>query len=178
MSRSYVVNEARLGPDQSAALYRALLGWAARHGDRFVLRLDRDAYEDADQLSRLQALGESHPVRIEGIPDDAVGRALSAIGRAFGASDELLQVEGALEPGVVSELLRDPPARARGGEISPAEDVLVVKGGRTLYGSYDYAARQMLELEDAELQELRGELEQAGLDPDSIVVVPQPRETP
>ena len=178
MTGTYVINEARLGPDQAAALYRALLEWAGRHGDRFVLRLDPSAYDDPDQLKGLTGLGTSRPARVEGIPDDAVGRALSAIGRAFGASDELVQVEGLLGPGVLSELLRDPPPRARGGEISPAEDVLVMKGDRTLYGSYDYAARQMLELEDAELEEVRRELERAGLEPDSIVVVPTTRETP
>lgn len=170
MTRTYVVDESRLGRDDSAAAYHEVLAWAAARGDRFVLRLDRKAYDDRDQLARLEALGESGPTRVEGIPDDAVGRALSKIGRALGGSEELVEVVGEPGPDFLSELRGDVPAGARGGEIAPVEDVVVLDGDRRVYGSYDYAARQVLELDDDEVEDLRARLAAAGLEREAIAV--------
>jgi hypothetical protein len=51
-------------------------------------------------------------------------------------------------------------------------DVEIERGGRSIYAAYDYGRTQVLELDDAELAELRAVFAAAGADPDRIEPFP------
>jgi hypothetical protein len=169
MRATHVLRDDGLDEAVARALYSAALAWAFDAGDRVVLRVDPSAYDDPAQVDRWRALGGARTVRVEGIPDDLVGRALTSLSRAFGSSDELVEVEAA-PSGELRRALEGPaPTAARGGELAPVEDVFVWSGARTLYAAFDYADRQLFDLDDEQVGQVRAALENAGLDPDRLV---------
>jgi hypothetical protein len=150
----YLIDEKNTSPETSLALYQITLAWAASAGDRFVLGLHDEIYDNPDDFSRLTKLGQpplAPPLAIPGI----------------------VYAEGVPGPPLVEALTcRSAPARATAGDLCPAEIVLIYKGERTLYALYDYGRTQLLDLTPQELDQLRKTTSESGHDPASFIPAP------
>jgi hypothetical protein len=131
-----------------------------------VLHVHRGHYTDPNHVRRLLALG-----RTTRFPPVRTGLLRSILGlRPEGP----LVVQGVPTQTFITELTeRRAPPRAVAGDLSPAEDVELIVGDRILYASYDYGRTQVLELDAAELSDLRSALSASGLDPDAVVSAPE-----
>lgn len=161
----YLIDQHDAEPEMSLKLYRTALAWAAKRGDRFLIRLRRNIYTDSDQLSRLQALGQVTQVTSD-LPPGLIG-ALTA--RLFRGGSDVLQVEGTPGPEFTNELTEHAaPPKAISGDLSPVEDVIVMAGRRVLFAAYDYGRDVLLDLEDEGLESLRRTLREAGLEDERV----------
>jgi len=165
----YLIDERNTEPATSLALYRATLAWASTQGDRFLLGLQSDIYDDPDDLAVLRALGQVAPVP----PTRAPSTGGQPVTTPVALPADLFRVEGVPGEAFVHELTRkQAPARAIAGDLSPAEIVLIFNSNRILYGLYDYGRTQALDLSSEELESLSCALERAGLDPAYVIAAP------
>jgi hypothetical protein len=168
----YFIDEGEIDEATALALYRAILRWAAARADRFVLGLQRNIYDDPDELARLLSLGVSGSAPGSGVPPDLVDRIRQKL---FKGSSKAVQIEGTPNEELIRALTeRAAPPLAVAGDLSPVEDILLLKGKRAFYALYDYGRTQMLDLDNHELESLRQTIQQAGFDP-AIVAVAPPR---
>lgn len=152
----YQVDTRGLDRDGVLALYGALLGWAAARGNRFEIRVETRAYDDAAQLDRLRALGHvTTPV--------ATGDALSRLLKQKFDAD-YIAIQGLPGPSFVEEMTRSgAPARVIVGDACPVDTIVISDGTRPLYVAYDYGTVQILELSDQEKAEAIEQLAHLGL---------------
>jgi hypothetical protein len=151
----YLIDDSRVEPEESLAVYRAVLRWAAIRSDRFALSIDPAVYDDPGEFSVLIGLSRTPPsiaaadsqeIRIEGTPDENFIRVLTG---------------------------REAPPGAVAGDLSPCEDTELYRGSQLLYGCYDYGRTQILVLEDSDIEDLQTTIRQHSFD--WPIIVPAPR---
>lgn len=166
----YMIDEQDLEPDTSLMVYRVTIRWATSRGDSFELNLQRDIYDDMDDVKRFCKLGTVTPLPPLSTPDSFFSRVFAKI---FRISEDIIQIKGNIGDDFIDALTDKPaPRKAVSGDVSPVEDVKVLIGKRILYASYDYGRTQVLYLNFQELKSLRQALKKAGLDPSCIVKAP------
>lgn len=122
MRSSCIVDDVALEPDRARVLYEVVLVWAAGPGERLVLRIRRAHYEEEGDLDRILALGP--PI-------------LKQDGQV--ASPNVVEMEAPADRTVVSSrAAMDVRERAIAGELRPVEDVLILRGDRTIFAISDY----------------------------------------
>jgi hypothetical protein len=144
------IDRGQLEPEVTLELYRAAVRWAAARGTAFEITIEPDAYDDPRDVARLQALGQpvaapqpaTRPLRsdgaiyVRGVPDERFVRAMT---------------EAAA------------PARARAGDESPVDVVIIYARERALYTSYDHGTVQILDIDDGERRDLERAFREGGL---------------
>jgi hypothetical protein len=166
----YMIGCQNAETETALALYRTTLTWAASYSDSFELDLQVNAYDDPDEVRHLCALGQATAISDFKPQRSALDQLFT---RLFRKPANSIQVKGTPDATFIRELTsKAAPANAVAGDVSPVEDLKLFSKGRLLYGSYDYGRAQVLDLTNEEYEELRQALEQAGLDPECLVLAP------
>ncbi|HLO87002.1 MAG TPA: hypothetical protein VK203_18635 [Nostocaceae cyanobacterium] len=189
----YLIDDWNAEPEESLALYRATVSWAARQSDYFVLSLQPDIYDSQFLLTKICALGEVERVPVpEPTPEEnlfaktikelfhPIANVLEV--RFHQRPTELLKVYGKPSEDLITELTtRQAPERAIAGDLCPVEDVEMLIGDgetpsvadRCIYILNDYGRTQVLDMTSEEMESLQEHLLSAGLNPSRLVLAPK-----
>lgn len=143
----YVLRRTNLEHEDLLRLYHAFLAWGARNSDHFELGLNLGDYAEPDRAARLTALGTATEMPAQP----------TLLGRMLGRP-ELREVRVTGTPGesFVRELSTGiAPSGAISGDECPAEDLRLMRSGRTVYAIVDYGRDQLFDVTEDELAELR-----------------------
>jgi hypothetical protein len=146
----YMVDESALDDAASRALGIALIAWAASGADRFVATIDERVYADPQAIRRLLAVG-----KIEETPGPG----------------GTVVITGGPPPGDFAQRVTDRSVLASSvsGDLTNVEDLALFAGERRRYLAADYGRTQLLQLDGAELAQLRARLHDQRLD-DSVLI--------
>lgn|SRR4030042_4464172 len=148
--RRYYVDTNSMELESELTLYRLLLRWAAERGDHFEFGYEPTMYEHANDIERLQALGE--------------------VSRPTTSYRSAVMVRGKPSERFVAEMTRSAaPIRAVAGDVSPVDFVMIYIVERALYVSYDYGTVQTMDLTDEEVESLRQYLAHVGIESAKVV---------
>lgn len=151
----YMIEQKDLELPVLLTMYQVSIAWASKRASRFRLWIEPDMYDRTDDLHRLASLGHQE-------------------GEAGQSGSKELRISGVPNPVFQSELTRNTaPEKAVSGDICPVERVEITQSDRVLFGCYDYGRDMTFDLNSEELQELRGVLGSAGVDPERVVVAPR-----
>jgi hypothetical protein len=146
----YLIDEARTGTEESLAMYRVALPWAAARGEAAEFVVHADVYDGRELLDALLALATGPGEPMPRAPDEIRYPALP-------------------DARFVSLMVDERPPWRAPGELSPCVDVSIIARGERIYGCLDYGRVQVLELDDDGLADLRCAFASAGLDPARII---------
>jgi hypothetical protein len=146
----YQIDRADFLPATTLAIYRVAVRWAAARGTAFELLIEPAMYDDPQRTEPFRGLGlettADDAVRVRGVPDQRFVQALTSA--------------------------RAPP-RARAGDESPVEQIIIRAGERDLYVCYDYGTVQIVDVDATELRDLQRAFQDAGLPPVRMFPVPR-----
>ena len=132
-------------------IYQTLVDCAHSRATHFELRIERQMYATADEIQELLNCGQVQS------PDSATG--VIVRGQPTEQLCALLKQ-------------RLPPAKAIAGDLAPCDRITYYRNDRVLYIVYEYGREQVLDLQPAEVIDLRDLLQSSGLDPRCLEVAP------
>ncbi|MEZ4728414.1 MAG: hypothetical protein R3E79_14875 [Caldilineaceae bacterium] len=169
-SKRYLIDDHNLAPDLSLTLYHITLAWVISRGNRFMLTLQPDLYDDPMQLERLYSLGQIVSLNINDRPNDWFSRILSKI---FVEQRNMVAISGSPSTVFLQVMTQiDVPLKVGIGDLCPVEDLQIFLDERRLYFSSDYGRTQILILTEEELNSLHQVLQEAGFDITCVILAP------